>query len=51
MNAVDIADMVEFAVNETKPEVKTHRGIGNKFIIEIDGKIFIVEIKEHASQN
>lgn len=40
----DIADLVEFSINETKPKVKTKRGIGNEIELKLDRRKFIVTV-------
>lgn len=40
----DVADLVEYAVNETKPKIKTKRGVGSEFEIKVGRQKFVVVV-------
>lgn len=42
----EIADLVEFAINETKPQIKTRRGFGNEIELEINRIKFVVKVEK-----
>ncbi len=44
--AADIADLIEFSVNETKPKLRTTRGIGDFFTVRVNRRKFTVIVKE-----
>jgi len=47
----DVADLVEYAINETKPKIKTRRGIGNSVELEIGRVKFLVKVEKTRMKN
>jgi hypothetical protein len=41
----DVADLIEYSVNKTKPRLKTQRGIGNEFSIQFGRRKFVVAVR------
>lgn len=40
----EVADLVEFAINESKPDVKTKRGVNGEIEIAVGQRKFIIEV-------
>ena len=40
----EVADLVEYAINESKPDVKTSRGVGGEIEIAVGRRKFIIEV-------
>ncbi len=42
--AADIADLIEFSINETKPTVKTKRGAGSLIELKVGRRKFLLSV-------
>jgi hypothetical protein len=45
---VDIACLVEYSLNETKPSVKTKRGMGDEIELKVGRAKFLVKVSKPA---
>lgn len=47
----DVADLVEFAINENEPTLKTKRGVGSTIKIKIGGRQWKITVRPARRPN
>ena len=48
--ASDVADLVEYSINETEPKLKTSRGTGDEVLVKIGGRKWMIKVYKRPTK-